>query len=71
MFKYGKSVYILPVDDIIEGVNGNLHDAYLNRYFLETCRLVRKGDLFLVKGGMRSVGSKTTFVLVEASRWDP
>lgn len=29
--KYGKRVHILPVDDTIEGVSGNLFDAYLKR----------------------------------------
>ncbi|KAF8403105.1 hypothetical protein HHK36_011199 [Tetracentron sinense] len=130
--KYGKRVHILPVDDTIEGVTGNLFDAYLKRgcvesrisgwvrdslrvelgagsalcrgsnggsvmdesddgfvswdvvekrvrelmdsekrkvvrdganvmlaaYFLEAYRPVRKGDLFLVRGGMRSVEFK-------------
>ena len=32
--KYGKRVHILPVDDTIEGVTGNLFDAYLKREFL-------------------------------------
>lgn len=32
--KYGKRVHILPVDDTIEGVTGNLFDAYLKRKFL-------------------------------------
>lgn len=56
--KYGKRVHILPVDDTIEGVAGNLFDAYLKPYFLEAYRPVRKGDLFLVRGGMRSVEFK-------------
>lgn len=89
--KYGKRVHILPIDDTIEGVTGNLFDAYLKRglllkirflvshspllqlhffefwliilivfaaYFLEAYRPVRKGDLFLVRGGMRSVEFK-------------
>lgn len=29
--KYGKRVHILPVDDTIEGVTGNIFDAYLKR----------------------------------------
>lgn len=29
--KYGKRVHILPVDDTIEGITGNLFDAYLKR----------------------------------------
>ncbi|KAJ4972006.1 hypothetical protein NE237_005105 [Protea cynaroides] len=56
--KYGKRVHILPVDDTIEGITGNLFDAYLKPYFLEAYRPVRKGDLFLVRGGMRSVEFK-------------
>lgn len=56
--KYGKRVHILPIDDTIEGVTGNLFDAYLKPYFLESYRPVRKGDLFQVRGGMRSVEFK-------------
>ncbi|XP_016178647.2 cell division cycle protein 48 homolog [Arachis ipaensis] len=56
--KYGKRVHILPIDDTIEGVTGNLFDAFLKSYFLEAYRPVRKGDLFLVRGGMRSVEFK-------------
>ena len=29
--KYGRRVHILPIDDTIEGVTGNLFDAYLKR----------------------------------------
>ena len=32
--KYGTRVHILPVDDTIEGVTGNLFDAYLKREFI-------------------------------------
>ncbi|KAI6673278.1 hypothetical protein NL676_001184 [Syzygium grande] len=56
--KHGKRVHILPVDDTIEGITGNLFDAFLKPYFLEAYRPVRKGDLFLVRGGMRSVEFK-------------
>ncbi|KAI6673282.1 hypothetical protein NL676_001188 [Syzygium grande] len=56
--KYGKRVHILPVDDTIEGITGDLFDAYLKPYFLEAYRPVRKGDLFLVRGGRRSVEFK-------------
>ncbi|EEC67044.1 hypothetical protein OsI_33786 [Oryza sativa Indica Group] len=56
--KYGKRVHILPIDDTVEGITGNLFDAFLKPYFLEAYRPVRKGDLFLVRGGMRSVEFK-------------
>ncbi|BFG29826.1 hypothetical protein CerSpe_161000 [Prunus speciosa] len=56
--KYGKRVHVLPVDDSIQGVTGNLFDTYLRPYFFEAFRPMRKGDLFLVRGGMRSVEFK-------------
>ncbi|KAG8882423.1 AAA ATPase cdc48, partial [Tulasnella sp. 403] len=56
--KYGKRVHILPFDDSVEGLSGNLFDVYLKPYFLEAYRPVRKGDTFLVRGGMRTVEFK-------------
>jgi len=56
--KYGKKVHILPIDDTIEGLRGNLFELYLKPYFLEAYRPVRKGDTFLVRGSMRAVEFK-------------
>jgi transitional endoplasmic reticulum ATPase len=56
--KYCKRVHILPIDDTIEGITGNLFDVFLKPYFMEAYRPVRKGDLFLVRGGMRAVEFK-------------
>eukprot|EP01111_Echinosteliopsis_oligospora_P013085 TRINITY_DN45_c1_g1_i2.p1 TRINITY_DN45_c1_g1~~TRINITY_DN45_c1_g1_i2.p1 ORF type:complete len:797 (-),score=286.79 TRINITY_DN45_c1_g1_i2:80-2470(-) len=56
--KYGKRIHVLPLDDTIEGLSGNLFDLYLKPYFLEAYRPVRKGDIFLVRGGMRAVEFK-------------
>ncbi|CAG9332352.1 unnamed protein product [Blepharisma stoltei] len=55
---YGKRVHILPIDDTIEGITGNLFEIYLKPYFKEAYRPVRKGDLFLVRGGFRPVEFK-------------
>uniref|UniRef100_A0A2N9ESL9 Uncharacterized protein n=1 Tax=Fagus sylvatica TaxID=28930 RepID=A0A2N9ESL9_FAGSY len=55
---YGKKVHILPLDDTIEGITGNIFDAYLKPYFGDSYRPVRKGDLFPVRGGMRSIEFK-------------
>lgn len=33
--KYGKRVHILPFDDSVEGLTGNLFEVYLKPYFLE------------------------------------
>jgi transitional endoplasmic reticulum ATPase len=51
-------VHILPLDDTIEGITGNLFDTYLKPYFQEAYRPVRKDDLFLVRGGFRPVEFK-------------
>jgi transitional endoplasmic reticulum ATPase len=54
----GKKVHVLPLDDTVDGLTGNLFDAYLRPYFGGEFRPVRKGDLFVVRGGMRSVEFK-------------
>jgi transitional endoplasmic reticulum ATPase len=59
---YGKRVHILPIDDTIEGISGNLYETYLKPYFLEAYRPVRQGDLFLVRGGFRPVEFKVVGV---------
>jgi len=56
--KYGKRVHILPIDDTVEGLTGNLFEVYLKPYFMEAYRPIRKGDIFLVRGGMRAVEFK-------------
>merc|ERR1719264_2419169 len=59
---YGKRVHVLPFDDTIEGITGNLFETYLKPYFLEAYRPVRQGDLFLVRGGFRPVEFKVVGV---------
>ena len=59
---YGKRVHILPIDDTITGISGNLFEIYLKPYFREAYRPVRKGDLFLVRGGFRPVEFKVVEV---------
>jgi len=56
--KYGTKIHVLPIDDTVEGITGNLFEVYLKPYFLEAYRPVYKGDVFLVRGGMRAVEFK-------------
>lgn len=56
--KYGKRIHVLPIDDTVEGLSGSLFEVYLKPYFLEAYRPIHKGDLFLVRGGMRAVEFK-------------
>lgn len=56
--KYGSKIHVLPIDDSIEGITGNIFEVYLKPYFLEAYRPVCKGDVFVVRGGMRAVEFK-------------
>lgn len=54
----GNRVHVLPLDDTIEGVTGNLTQTFLVPYFKDCYRPVRKGDTFLVRGGFKAVEFK-------------
>jgi transitional endoplasmic reticulum ATPase len=56
--KYGKAIHVLPFEDTIEGITGNLFETFLKPYFLEAYRPVRKGDTFIVRGSFRPVEFK-------------
>ncbi|KAJ3254762.1 AAA ATPase cdc48 [Boothiomyces macroporosus] len=60
--KYGQRIHVLPIDDTIEGITGNLFEIFLKPYFLEAYRPVRKGDVFAVRGAMRVVEFKVVDV---------
>ena len=55
---YCKKVHILPLDDTMEGVSGNIFDVYLKPYFLEMYRPLRVNDLFLVRQATHTVEFK-------------
>merc|ERR1719159_765181 len=59
---YGKRIHVLPLEDTIEGITGNLFDTYLKPYYLEAYRPARQGDLFLCRGGFRPVEFKVVGV---------
>jgi len=54
----GNRVHILPIDDTIEGVTGNLTQTYLIPYFKDAYRPVTKGDTFIVRGGFKAIEFK-------------
>merc|ERR1719265_2782783 len=56
--QYGKRIHVLPIDDTVEGLTGNLFETYLKPYFLEAYRPLRKGDLFISRAAMRAVEFK-------------
>ncbi|KAJ2388977.1 AAA ATPase cdc48, partial [Coemansia sp. RSA 2559] len=54
----GNRIHVLPIDDTIEGITGDLFEVYLKPYFLNSYRPVRRGDTFVVRAGMRAVEFK-------------
>ncbi len=54
----GTRVHILPMEDTIEGITGNLTQTYLLPYFKDAYRPVKKGDVHLVRGPFRPVEFK-------------
>lgn len=57
---YGQRVHVLPIEDTIEGLTGNLFEVFLKPYFVESYRPVHKGDIFSVKAAMRTVEFKVS-----------
>ena len=55
---YGTRVSVLPFDDTVEGVTGNIFEIYLKPYFTEAFRPVHVGDRFLVRRGMHPIEFK-------------
>ena len=48
-------IHILPFDDSVEGITGDLTQTYLIPYFKDAYRPVKKGDLFVVRGNFKPV----------------
>jgi len=59
---YLKKMHVLPIEDTIEGVAGNLMDVYLKPYFLDAYRPLRKGDHFLVRTVIHPVEFKVVAI---------
>lgn len=51
-------IHVLPIDDTIEGISGDLTATYLVPYFKDAYRPVKKGDLFISRSGFKSVEFK-------------
>ncbi|CAF4258410.1 unnamed protein product, partial [Rotaria sordida] len=56
--QHGKHISVLPIDDTVQGIIGNLSEAYLRPYFAEADRPVREGDVFIVHAAMHAVEFK-------------
>ena len=52
---FGTRVHILPMEDTIQKISGDLFEIYLKPYFLDAYRPVKKGDYFTVQRAMHTV----------------
>ena len=55
-------IHVLPFEDSIEGLTGDLTQIYLVPYFKDAYRPVKKGDTFVVRGNFRPVEFKVVEV---------
>jgi len=51
-------IHILPFDDSVEGLTGDLATTFLVPYFKDTYRPIKKGDTFVVRGSFKAVEFK-------------
>ena len=51
-------IHILPFDDSVEGISGDLTQSYLIPYFKDAFRPIHKNDCFIVRGNFRAVEFK-------------
>lgn len=51
-------LHVLPLEDTIEGITGDLTKTFLVPYFKDAYRPVKKGDLFVVRGNFKPVEFK-------------
>lgn len=60
--QYGNRIHVLPFDDTVENLSGDLFETFLKPYFLDAYRPVRVGDTFICRGAMRAVEFKVVEV---------
>lgn len=51
-------LHVLPIDDTMEGIQGDIIWTYLITYFRDAYRPIKKNDLFIVEGGFKAVEFK-------------
>jgi len=51
-------IHILPFDDSVEGISGDITTSYLIPYFKDAFRPIHMGDKFIVRGNFKAVEFK-------------
>lgn len=58
--QHGKYIQVVPINDTILGIRGDLLEVYLKPYFGNFNRPVHKDDVFIVRAAMHAVEFKVT-----------
>jgi transitional endoplasmic reticulum ATPase len=56
--KYSNPIHVLPINDTLQGITGNLLEVYLKPYFGKHYRPVHEGDVFILHAVMHAVELK-------------
>lgn len=59
---YLQRIHVLPFSDCLEGITGNLFETYLQPFFTNNFRPVRKGDTFIIRGSFKPIEFKVMAV---------
>jgi transitional endoplasmic reticulum ATPase len=65
--KKAKKIVCVPFKDSIEGISGDIFDVFLKPYFLNQHKPMKKGDIFVARGGMRAVEFKVLDIEIEGT----
>lgn len=55
---FATTVKVLPYDDTIKGISGNIYDVFVKPYFMDAYRPVKRGDRFISRRAMKMVEFK-------------
>jgi transitional endoplasmic reticulum ATPase len=54
----GKAIHILPYEEDVKGITGNIFESHLKPYFADAYRPLHKGDTFVVRDSFRPIEFK-------------
>ncbi len=55
---FATTVKVLPYDDSIKGISGDIYQVFVRPYFMDTYRPVKRGDRFMSRRAMKAVEFK-------------
>ncbi len=62
---YGTVVHVLPFKKDVEGISGDVFETFIQPYFSDQFKPLKKGDKFICKGAMREVSFRVISIDVD------